>query len=165
MSTACAAGMSCLRSTDAHVWRRGMLRVARMYVSSRAVAEEVVQDARLGVLNGIDRFEGRSSRLVALKTGMRQGELFALRWADVDLEEAVIRVRSSYMGGALSTPKNLAPDRASGQVGKLLVQPALPQRGGEDEERNRFASLCVDRGDFFRSRRLRTLLRRDGRAP
>jgi RNA polymerase sigma-70 factor (ECF subfamily) len=39
----------------------GMLRVAQMYVSSRAVAEEVVQEAWLGVLNGIDRFEGRSS--------------------------------------------------------------------------------------------------------
>ena len=38
-----------------------MLRVARMYVSSHAVAEEVVQDAWLGVLKGIERFEGRSS--------------------------------------------------------------------------------------------------------
>jgi RNA polymerase sigma-70 factor (ECF subfamily) len=38
-----------------------MLRLARTYVSSRAVAEEVVQDAFLGALSGIDRFEGRSS--------------------------------------------------------------------------------------------------------
>ncbi len=38
-----------------------MLRLAMMYVSSRAVAEEVVQEAWLGVLKGIDRFEGRSS--------------------------------------------------------------------------------------------------------
>jgi RNA polymerase sigma-70 factor (ECF subfamily) len=38
-----------------------MLRVARMYVRSRAVAEEVVQEAWLGVLSGIERFEGRSS--------------------------------------------------------------------------------------------------------
>jgi RNA polymerase sigma-70 factor, ECF subfamily len=38
-----------------------MLAVARHYVSSRAVAEEVVQDAWLGVLKGLDRFEGRSS--------------------------------------------------------------------------------------------------------
>jgi RNA polymerase sigma-70 factor (ECF subfamily) len=38
-----------------------MLRVARMYVSTQAVAEEVVQDAWVGVLNGIGRFEGRSS--------------------------------------------------------------------------------------------------------
>jgi RNA polymerase sigma-70 factor, ECF subfamily len=38
-----------------------MLRVARMYVSTRAVAEEVVQETWLAVLTGIDRFEGRSS--------------------------------------------------------------------------------------------------------
>jgi len=38
-----------------------MLAVARHYVNTRAVAEEVVQEAWLGVLKGIDRFEGRSS--------------------------------------------------------------------------------------------------------
>jgi RNA polymerase sigma-70 factor (ECF subfamily) len=38
-----------------------MLAVARGYVGTRAIAEEVVQEAWLGVLNGIDRFEGRSS--------------------------------------------------------------------------------------------------------
>jgi RNA polymerase sigma-70 factor, ECF subfamily len=38
-----------------------MLRVARMYVSSRAVAEEVVQEAWLGVVSGIGRFQGRAS--------------------------------------------------------------------------------------------------------
>ena len=38
-----------------------LLRLAMAYVPSRAVAEEVVQDTWLGVINGIDRFEGRSS--------------------------------------------------------------------------------------------------------
>jgi RNA polymerase sigma-70 factor, ECF subfamily len=38
-----------------------MLTVARGYVRTRAVAEEVVQEAWVGVLNGIGRFEGRSS--------------------------------------------------------------------------------------------------------
>ena len=38
-----------------------MLRIARMYVSTHAVAEDVVQDAWVGVLKGLDGFEGRSS--------------------------------------------------------------------------------------------------------
>jgi RNA polymerase sigma-70 factor (ECF subfamily) len=38
-----------------------LLRVALVYVPSRAVAEEVVQETWLGALNGVDRFEGRSS--------------------------------------------------------------------------------------------------------
>jgi RNA polymerase sigma-70 factor (ECF subfamily) len=42
-------------------WHASMLRVAQMYVPSRAVAEEVVQETWLGVLTGIDRFEQRSS--------------------------------------------------------------------------------------------------------
>lgn len=42
-------------------YQASMLRVALSFVSSRAVAEEVVQEAWLGVLRGLERFEGRSS--------------------------------------------------------------------------------------------------------
>jgi RNA polymerase sigma-70 factor, ECF subfamily len=45
----------------AREYNSSLLRVAQIYVSSRAVAEEVVQETWLGVLNGLDRFEGRSS--------------------------------------------------------------------------------------------------------
>jgi len=38
-----------------------MLHVALMYVPSRAVAEEVVQETWLSLLEGLERFEGRSS--------------------------------------------------------------------------------------------------------
>jgi RNA polymerase sigma-70 factor (ECF subfamily) len=38
-----------------------MLRIALTHVRTRAVAEEVVQEAWLGVVSGIDRFQSRSS--------------------------------------------------------------------------------------------------------
>ncbi len=38
-----------------------LLRLALLYVPSRAVAEEVVQETWLGVLQGLGRFEGRAS--------------------------------------------------------------------------------------------------------
>lgn len=38
-----------------------MIRVAQQYVSSRETAEEVVQEAWIGLLKALDRFEGRSS--------------------------------------------------------------------------------------------------------
>ena len=48
---------------------------------------------------------------MALKTGARQGELVAARWSDISLSNAVFRVRRSYSGGHLSTPKTLAGRR------------------------------------------------------
>jgi RNA polymerase sigma-70 factor, ECF subfamily len=42
-------------------YQQPMLRLARSMVSTQAVAEEAVQDAWMGVVRGIERFEGRSS--------------------------------------------------------------------------------------------------------
>jgi integrase len=63
--------------------------------------------------------------LTASFTGLRRGELLALRWRDVDFEGQVIRVRASYADGALTTPKSgkirsvpMAPDVAEA-VAKL----------------------------------------------
>lgn len=57
-----------LRDGDEHAfvmlverYHKPMLRLARTMVSSEAVAEEIVQDTWMGVVHGIDRFEGRSS--------------------------------------------------------------------------------------------------------
>jgi RNA polymerase sigma-70 factor (ECF subfamily) len=57
-----------LRAGDEHAFEAlvvrhyaTMLAVARSYVQSRSVAEEVVQEAWLGLLQSLDRFEGRSS--------------------------------------------------------------------------------------------------------
>ncbi len=60
--------MARLRSGDERAFeslvqsQRGMMiAVARSYVKTSAVAEEVVQEAWLGVVEGLDRFEGRST--------------------------------------------------------------------------------------------------------
>lgn len=42
-------------------YHSSLVRMARMYVRERSVAEEVAQETWLAVLNGIDRFEERSS--------------------------------------------------------------------------------------------------------
>jgi len=55
--------------------------------------------------------------LTAAFTGLRRGELLALRWRDVDFPGSVLRVRASYAGGALTTPKS----------GKVRSVPLAPE--------------------------------------
>jgi RNA polymerase sigma-70 factor, ECF subfamily len=47
-------------ATVVREWSPAMLRVARVHVSTHASAEEVVQEAWIGVVRGLDRFEGRA---------------------------------------------------------------------------------------------------------
>ena len=47
----------------------------------------------------------KSMVLIAVLTGMRRGELFALRWSAVDLEQKLIHVRESVYDGHFSSPK------------------------------------------------------------
>jgi integrase len=44
--------------------------------------------------------------LTASFTGLRMGELLALRWRDVDFGGSTIRVRQNFAGGQLTTPKS-----------------------------------------------------------
>ena len=57
--------------------------------------------------------------LTAAFTGLRRGELVALRWRDVDFTGSVLRVSSSYANGDLTTPKS----------GKVRSVPMAPEVG------------------------------------
>jgi integrase len=71
--------------------------------------------------------QDRAIYLTAAFTGLRRGELLALRWRDVDLAGHTIRVRANWAARALTTPKSgkvrsvpMAPDvaRALAELGK-----------------------------------------------
>jgi RNA polymerase sigma-70 factor (ECF subfamily) len=113
----------------------GMLRVAMMYVSSRAVAEEVVQEAWLGVLKGIGRFEGRSSlktwlfRIVAntAKTrGMRESRSIPFSSLGDDASDEPTMDPERFLGSGERFPGHWAvPPQAWAPEGRLLSQEAL----------------------------------------
>ncbi len=54
--------------------------------------------------------------LTAAMTGLRRGELVALRWRDIDFPGQAIRVRANYSYGELVTPKS----------GKIRSVPMIP---------------------------------------
>ena len=92
-----------------------MMRLASSLVSSRAVAEEVVQDTWVGVLRGIDSFAGRSTfrtwllRILvnrATSTGMRERRSVAVG----DAGPAVDRARFDASGAWMSPPQHWVED-------------------------------------------------------
>jgi integrase len=72
--------------------------------------------------------------------------LIALRWRDVDLVDSAIRVRSSFAGGALTTPK-------SGKVRSVPMAPEVASALAKLADRGRstgdddlvFAEVAVTR--------------------
>jgi integrase len=57
--------------------------------------------------------------LTAAFTGMRQGELIALRWRDIDWQARRIRVRRSFVRGEFTTPKSRRGSRAVPLIDRL----------------------------------------------
>jgi RNA polymerase sigma-70 factor, ECF subfamily len=107
-----------------------MLRVAQLYVRSRSVAEEVVQDSWLAVFNGISRFEGRSS----LKTW-----LFRIL-TNTAKTRAVREGRSvpfSALGGDEEGASTVDPDRFMGPEQRFPGHWSIPPASwaGEPEQR------------------------------
>ena len=87
-------------------WSGGMARVARSIVSTHASADEVVQDAWLAVIQGVSRFEGRSSlktwvyRILvntAKRRALREGR--QISWSPVAGEDDTPTVDPARFGG------------------------------------------------------------------
>jgi integrase len=73
----------------------------------------------------------RAMYLTAAMTGMRQGELLALRWRDVDWPGRRIRVRRNFVRGQFGTPKSKRSsrtvpmeDRVAGELDRLFQDSA-----------------------------------------
>jgi len=119
-----------------------MLRIARSFVASTAVAEEVVQDTWIGVLRGLEGFAGRSSfktwiwRILvnrARTTGMREHRTVAVG----DAGPAVDRARFDASGAWMSPPQHWIEDSDDRMLAQALTHPiqtalrALPERQRE----------------------------------
>jgi integrase len=70
--------------------------------------------------------------LTAAFTGLRRGELLALRWRDVDFQGEAIRVEENLAGGEIGTPK-------SGKVRSLPMVPEVATALARLSQRGRFA--------------------------
>jgi RNA polymerase sigma-70 factor (ECF subfamily) len=105
--TALRAGDEAMFSVLLDSWSRGMLRVARSYVSTDESAEEIVQDTWLAVMGGIDGFEGRSSvktwvyRILvnaARKRGVRESR--TVPWSSAFVDDGGQAVDHALFDGA-----------------------------------------------------------------
>jgi integrase len=69
--------------------------------------------------------------LTAAFTGLRRGEILALRWRDIDFEGSTIRVRASFAANQLTTPK-------SGKVRSVPMAPDVAEALARLGQRERF---------------------------
>jgi RNA polymerase sigma-70 factor (ECF subfamily) len=103
-------------------------RVARMYVSTEAVAEEVVQETWLAVIAGLDRFEQRAS----LKTWLFH--ILANKAKTRGTRERRSTPFASLAGAGADEP-SVAPERFQGDGDAWPGHWASPPRPWEDPER------------------------------
>jgi integrase len=92
--------------------------------------------------------------VVALHCGLRQGELFGLRWGDVDLEAGILRVNRSLSrtkdGPAFTVPKT-TKSRRTVQLTNGAIEALKRHSERQAEEMVRADALYADQGLVFAS--------------
>jgi RNA polymerase sigma-70 factor, ECF subfamily len=114
-----------------------LLRLASLYVPSRSVAEEVVQETWLAVLTGLERFEGRSSlktwlfRILTNKAktrGQRESRIrpFSSFAADGDEGDTAVDVdRFARDGHWVAPPRGVPEERLLAGETRRVVEEAI----------------------------------------
>jgi RNA polymerase sigma-70 factor (ECF subfamily) len=119
-------------------WHPLLVRLARRFVSSDAIAEEVAQEAWLGLLTGLERFEQRSSlrtwvvRIVvnrAISRGVREGRSVP----ESALEDRPVPAAEAFTAaGAWAAPPPAPPhdraEQAEARAALLAALDGLPER-------------------------------------
>jgi integrase len=156
---------------------RGLARVNPVERAGRPRVQAVDADIRYlrvdeleAVLGNVaDDDLGRTDQvlyLTAALTGLRRGELVALRWRDVDTQSCVVRVRRSYRDRGFGPPKSRRSSRAVPMAERVASELARHHAGsrfaGDDDLvfchpqlgsvydpsklRKRFAAACKEAG-------------------
>ncbi len=104
--------------------------------------------------------------ILAVTTGMRQGELLGLQWKDVDLEGGTIKVNQSVYEGVVSPPKTSAARRTV-RLSKLVVAALKRHKINADRMRMSEWVFTTAKGTAIghqnlRNRSWKPLLRRAG---
>jgi integrase len=98
--------------------------VAEAATPPRPTKREIVPLSREQARTLLDAARGEPLRafyVLAVTTGMRNGELLGLQWRDVDLEAETLRVRRSVFNGVVSPPKTAAGNRTVRLTGMAVV--------------------------------------------
>ena len=111
----------------------------------------------------------RRMYLAAAMTGMRQGELLALRWRDIDWPARRVRIRRSFVRGEFGTPKSKRSsrsvplaDRLAGELDRLH-QETLYRRDEELVFAHPHTGKPIDRSRLLK--RFKAALKRGGVRP
>jgi integrase len=100
----------------------------------------------------LERVRGREVQgpvVLALGTGMRLGEILALRWKDVDLERRVLRVTAtlSYVAGEFTFPQpKTSRARRSVDLPAFVVAFLKRHKRAQDEQKMRVRDMWEDYG-------------------